>query len=186
MKSPVAYFSEHHRRTSAVGAFDWPIPQEGLRGIERFRERSREWPRSIPVAFPRFIDIYAEAKVHDSWGRIEDDEGKTFRTSMTEALASQSRIIQIATWNDWGEGTIIEPSREFGYRDLEVLQELRRKHIDARFPATVSDLRLPKRLLSLRRNSPGKAKQVDEIVELIATGKLKQARSDLNAIDRGQ
>jgi hypothetical protein len=30
-------------------------------------------------------------------------------------------IIQIATWNDWGEGTVVEPSREFGYRDLELV-----------------------------------------------------------------
>ncbi|MBC8868531.1 MAG: glycoside hydrolase family 99-like domain-containing protein [Planctomycetes bacterium] len=186
LNSPVAYFSEHHRRTSALGAFDWPIPQEGLRGIERFRESSREWPRSIPVVFPRFVDIYAEAKVHDSWGRIDDDDGKTFRTSMTEALASRSRIIQIATWNDWGEGTVIEPSLEFGYRDLEVLRELRRKHVDASFPATSSDLRLPEKLLSLRRHSPEKAKQLDQIVDLIATGKLRQARSEMSDIDRGQ
>jgi len=186
LKSPVAYFSEHHRRTSAMGAFDWPIPQEGLRGIERFSERSKEWPRSIPVAFPRFVDIYAEAKVHESWGRIEDEEGKTFRTSMTEALASQSSIIQIATWNDWGEGTMIEPSREFDYRDLEVLQEMRRKHVDDRFSATSSDLRLPTKLLSLRRHSPEQAKQVDQIVDLIVSGKLRQARSDLRAIARGR
>jgi hypothetical protein len=186
LKSPVAYFSEHHRRTSAMGAFDWPIPREGLRGIERFRERSSEWPRSIPVAFPRFVDIYAEAKVHESWGRIEDEDGKTFRTSIIAALATQSRIIQIATWNDWGEGTVIEPSLEFGYRDLEVLQELRRKHVDDRFSATPSDLRLPERLLSLRRSSPENLRRVDRIVELIATGHLTQARSVLNVIHRGQ
>jgi hypothetical protein len=65
-----------------------------------------------------------------------------------------------------------------------VLQELRRKHVDASFPATSSDLRLPVRRLSLRRTSPEQAMRVDEIVELIATGKLAQAWSDLNAIDR--
>jgi hypothetical protein len=43
---------------------------------------------------------------------------------------------------------------------------------------------LPERLLSLRRDSPEKAKEVDRIVELIVTGKLTQAKSDLNAIDR--
>jgi len=26
-------------------------------------------------------------------------------------------MVQIATWNDWGEGTGIEPTAEFGYRD---------------------------------------------------------------------
>jgi hypothetical protein len=31
--------------------------------------------------------------------------------------------LQIPTWNDWGEGTMIEPSLEFGYQRLEILQE---------------------------------------------------------------
>ena len=186
MESPVAYFSEHYRRSAAIGAFDWPIPQEGLRGIERFRESSKEWPTSIPVAFPRFVDIYAEAKVHKSWGRIEDDDGKTFKRSMDAALSSRAGIIQIATWNDWGEGTVIEPSLEFGYRDLEVMQQLRRKFVDARFPATADDLRLPMKLLTLRRHSPEKAKQVGQIVDLIATGNLEEARSGLRAIDGDQ
>jgi len=186
LESPVAYFSEHYRRSAAIGAFDWPIPQEGLRGIERFRESSKEWPTSIPVAFPRFVDIYAEAKVHKSWGRIEDDDGKTFKRSMDAALSSRAGIIQIATWNDWGEGTVIEPSLEFGYRDLEVMQQLRRKFVDARFPATADDLRLPMKLLTLRRHSPEKAKQVGQIVDLIATGNLEEARSGLRAIDGDQ
>ena len=186
MKSPVAYFSQHHRRTAALGAFDWPIPKEGLDAIERFRKSSRAWPQSIAVVFPRFVDIYAEANVHDSWGRIDDDRGTTFSTSLEQALTTASSLIQIATWNDWGEGTMIEPSREFGYRDLEILQETRRKQKDSPFSATASDLRLPRQLLQLRRKttSPEQVKQLDRIAESIAAGELSQARSDLKAFDR--
>jgi len=185
VKSPVAYFSEHHRRTAALGAFDWPIPKEGLGAIKRFENASREWSHSIPVSFPRFVDIYAEAKVHDSHGRINDDGGATFRTSLEQALTTNAPLIQTATWNDWGEGTMIEPSREFGYRDLEILQKMRRKHIDSRFSPTASDLRLPIQLLQLRRTTtrPEDAKQLDRIAELMASGELAQAQSDLNAFD---
>lgn len=181
LESPIAYFSQHHRRAAAMGAFDWPIPMEGPEATKRFEGVSRSWSQSIAVAFPRFVDIYSEAKVQESHGRINDDGGATFRTSLERALTSNSRIIQIATWNDWGEGTIIEPSREYGYRDLEVLQEMRRKHVDPSFSATASDLRLPRQLLRLRREtmSPDHAQQLDRIAELITDGKLSQARSEL-------
>ena len=31
--------------------------------------------------------------------------------------------VQISTWNDYGEGTIIEPTKEFKYQYLEILQK---------------------------------------------------------------
>jgi hypothetical protein len=183
VQSPIAYISQHRRRTSALGAFDWPIPKEGLAALPRFQERSREWLQSVAVAFPRFVDIYAEAKVHQSLGRIDDNEGKTFRTSIEQAFASSSRLIQIATWNDWGEGTMVEPSCEFAYRDLEVLQQMRRKHIDPDFSAAPSDLKLPGRLFALHREAPNNAKQLDRIAALIATGQSAEARSELSKLE---
>ena len=105
----------------------------------------------MPVAFPRFHDIYREAKVHESWGRIDDQGGKTFEDTLDRALRSKSPMVQIATWNDWGEGTIIEPSLEFGYRDLEVIQRLRRQHVEPGFSPRADDLHLPLRLYELRK-----------------------------------
>ena len=100
----------------------------------------------MPVAFPRFHDIYKEAKVHESYGNIPDDGGRT----LERALKSGAALVQIATWNDWGEGTMVEPSKEFGYRDLEAVQRLRRRLVGSGFSATPADLRLPHRLWLLR------------------------------------
>jgi hypothetical protein len=100
--------------------------------VERFHTDAKTRPVSIPVAFPRFHDIYSEARVHESWGRIDDDKGRTFTTTLEQGLRSGDAVVQIATWNDWGEGTAIEPSKEFGYRDLETVQQLRRQFVDAR------------------------------------------------------
>jgi hypothetical protein len=185
LEQPAAYFSQHHRRAAALGAFDWPIPSEGLKATERFQKEPRAWSQSIPVAFPRFVDIYAEAKVQRSWGRIEDNQGATFKTTLQQALATGSPVIQIATWNDCGEGTMVEPSAEFGYRDLEVVQEMRRKHVDSRFSATPSDLRLPHRLLMVRRKATAaqRTKQLDQIAELVAAGRTGQAESELAEIE---
>ena len=185
LEPQVAYFSQHHRRTAAVGAFDWPVPTKGLSAVDQFVERSADWPHAIPVAFPRFVDIYAEAGVRESWGRVEDFGGVTFRSSLEQALSTEAALIQIATWNDWGEGSSIEPSREYGYRDLEALQSLRRS-LDSRFTAEPPDLRLPERLMTLRRRSRDKESRcrLDQVAAKLINGRIASAREELNRLEQ--
>lgn len=180
-EAKVTYFSQHYRRSVAVGAFDWPVPSDALKAFERFQRDARGWPRSIPVAFPRFVDIYAEAKVGPSHGKLDDDKGRSFRMMLELALQSKAAVVQLATWNDWGEGTQIEPSREFGYRDLETVQQLRRTHLDEEFAAEASDLRLPLELYQQRvqASRPEETKRLDDIVAMIIVGELEQAGLDL-------
>ena len=177
----IAYFSEHQKRTSALGAFDWPIPQEGVASVARFEKNAKTWPESIAVVFPRFVDIYAEAGVHESWGRIEDQKGEIFRQTLQRAFDGDAKIIQIATWNDWGEGTNIEPSREFGYRDLEAIQLIRKSKTGGVFRIEADDLRLPSDLLKLRRRYPDddSAKKLDQIAESLSRGEVALARRGL-------
>lgn len=140
----VAYFSEHHRRTAALGAFDWPVPQVGLAAQAQFAARDNGL--SIPVVFPRFHDIYEQAGLHQSYGEIPDNEGKTFADLLDAALHSGAPVVQIATWNDWGEGTVIEPSVTFGFRDLRFLRRALRPDIpdnDEAFDAILNLYRRP-------------------------------------------
>ena len=177
----VSYFSQHHKRSAAVGAFDWPIPSDSKNALERFRNEAKKWPFAIPVAFPRFVDFYADAKVGKSYGRIEDDNGQTFRKTLEHAITSNAPFIQLATWNDWGEGTQIEPSIEFGYRDLECIHQLCKQTTQS---STIDDLRLPLALLEQRRldiSTNSKTAQLDEVAALIADGKLAEAKSRLTA-----
>ncbi len=149
------YYSLAFRKGSADGSFNWPVPQRGETEswyeFDRFTRDSAEMTTSISVAYPRFHDIYKEANVQESYGTISDHDGATFRKTLRLAIQSPSPIVQIATWNDWGEGTQIEPSTEFGYRDLEVLQRaMLPLHPDGkRF--TPDDLRLPVKLYQLRK-----------------------------------
>jgi hypothetical protein len=149
----LTYLSEHHRRKGADGAFDWPSPRAGIRAHRDFETSSRGWPVAMTVAFPRFHDIYEQAHVHESWGNIGDDQGKTFASTLERALRAGVALVQICTWNDWGEGTVIEPSDEFQYRDLEVVQRLRRQIVEPAFAAGPDQLRLPMRLYRLRKRS---------------------------------
>lgn len=146
VSTPVTYLSEHRRRPAAAGAFDWPVPREGRARQSRFATESARWPVSFAVAYPRFADYYAQAGVHASWGEIPDQGGGTLTETLSAALASRAAAVQIATWNDWGEGTQIEPSREQGLRDLEIVQHARRAR-DPAFPYGPADLA---RLLAAR------------------------------------
>jgi hypothetical protein len=182
------YLSEHRRRAAAAGGFDWPVPQDGLSSLDRFYKLASGWPVAMPVAFPRFHDIYQEARVHASWGSIPDDAGRTFTTTLDRALKSGAPFVQIATWNDWGEGTMVEPSVESGYRDLETVQRLRRATGHTAFSVTPEDLRLPYRVLVLRRRQEGRPQlktELDTVADLLATGAVSKAREALDRIEPG-
>lgn len=146
------------RKAGADGAFGWP-PVTGGREVvsdvwrkylRTFYARGTE-EAIIAVAFPAFHDIYKEAGVHDSFGYIDDQEGKTFAETLDLAWKSNSRLIQLATWNDYGEGTVIEPTKTFGYQYLQVVQQYAKTRSKVAMPFGPDDLRLPVMLYELKK-----------------------------------
>jgi len=178
------YFTLQRPRGPAVGGFSWPLPAgaaaESEAKLQAFYQRAKDWRFSIPAAYPRFHDIYADAGVHDSWGRIEDRDGETYRHTLRMALDAHPKVVQLVTWNDWGEGTQIEPSVEFGYRDLELTQKFVHQFVNPEFKRSPEDLRLPLRLFELRKASAAKnananAARLNKIAQLISVGDLHSA-----------
>jgi hypothetical protein len=56
----------------------------------------------------------------------------TFEKTFDAAVSGDSQYIQVATWNDYGEGTMIEPTKEFIYGFLTILKKkLGVKHTQA-------------------------------------------------------
>jgi hypothetical protein len=183
---PVAYVSQAKRRTAAAGVFDWPVPSQGLAAQERFLRSTADEPLAIPVVFPRFDDIYEQAGLHASYGASPDDDGRTFATTLQQAIAAGKPFVQIATWNDWGEGTSIEPSVEYGARDLEHLQQVRRQQLGPQFPYTARNLSLPLKLLGLRKTVDVDAATLDAIALLIAQGNTAEAEKRIAALEDRQ
>ncbi|MBI5684535.1 MAG: hypothetical protein HZC54_05615 [Verrucomicrobia bacterium] len=184
---PFIYALPHLAKdASADGVFGWPpvaggktlAPAEWRQELDRLYARRAAGEFVAAVAFPGYHDIYKEAGLHESYGRIDDREGKTFAETLDLALKSGAPLIQIATWNDYGEGTVIEPTRNHGYRYLEMLQAraqgLRRS--PARFrPA---DLRLPVTLYQLRKRCAGNGeagRELDKATALLFTSKCGEA-----------
>lgn len=182
----VSFYSLKNRVPSASGAFDWPFPKEGLKAQIDFNRKVAGLEVGIPVVFPRFHDYYAEAGVQPSWGSLPDDDGKTFALTLRNAIATGRPFVQIATWNDWGEGTFIEPSVEFGYRDLEVVQQFRRSK-DPGFGFRPEHLRLPVAIYRLRK-SPVAVKlrdKLDKISAILEAGKVSEAKMEIERLKQG-
>lgn len=183
LKHRPTYLSLHYRRNTSDGAYDWPLPGGGTTGSDKhlddFYVQANDWPSAVPVAFPRFQDYYAQAGLHASWGSIDDQGGKMYETTLRRALRSRWPVVQLATWNDWGEGTQIEPSVEFGYRDLEATQRLIRESWPLAYRA--EDLRLPVALFKLRKSAGDERSKraCDAISGLLFAGKTDAARKAL-------
>lgn len=166
----------HKQQPYAQGAYDWPIPSLGL-GFQRdFPVRSKDWPIRVPVAFPRFQDFYTEGG-QKGYPVIPDDMGQTYTKTLADAIALGGDAIQVATWNDWQEGTQIEPSVELGMRDLIATQNARRQ-MDPSFAFKPADLDLPLRLYKLRKKGPGR---FNPIGEALLRGDVALARKLLEA-----
>jgi hypothetical protein len=154
--NPRPYFADlDNRKPWADASFNWPPMGRSVNGIltqerlsqylnEFYSSRQKEKPYRIAGAFSAFDDAY-----ETSYGYLDYDEGKVFNLTWEKAVAFDPAIIQIITWNDYGEGTIIEPTIERGYKELEYVQD-RVREWDASFPFTKEDLRWPLEFYKLR------------------------------------
>ncbi len=193
LKTRPLYLTESNRRepTASLGAFDWPLPANGtaagLAQQRTFLASAKAWPYSLAAAFPGFNDIYAQAGVGKSWGHIAEANGHTLESTLKNALHSSVTAIQVVTWNDWGEGTQIEPSIEQGTRDLRIIRTELRKSDPSLRRWDSRDLQLPAKWYALRKHLIGSKsayRTLDTIYRLTIMGHMTTARSLLNRLWR--
>ncbi|HUC85387.1 MAG TPA: hypothetical protein VL970_09365, partial [Candidatus Acidoferrales bacterium] len=193
-----AFFTEDNRLAAGVGAFDWPpmfmsqMPGTGgvLSGaalnnyLAAFEKRARAWPRFIASAFPRFHDIYQRAGVRNYWGYLGDRNGQTLRETLGRAVTNASTLVLIVTWNDFGEGTAVEPTTEYGFRDLGMIQEFRSQYIDPEFRLGTNDLALAVQLYNLRRRAASNqaTAAMDGAFTDLSLGRIESVRHRLDAV----
>ena len=133
----------------------------------------------VASAFPGFHDIYKEAGVGSSYGYLDSNDGETFEFTFQKALESNPDVIQVVTWNDYGEGTMVEPTLETGYKYLEIIQKIKIESIDSKFPFKPEDLKLPIQIYNLRKQYTGNIKvnvHLDEAVLAILAERPDLAR----------
>lgn len=78
------------------------------------------------------------------------ENGAFYERSWQKALAQDIRFLQIATWNDFGEGATLEPAVEYGFQYLDLTEKNA-----AAFKGVASDrgraLRIPHRMYQARQ-----------------------------------
>ncbi|MCL2192228.1 MAG: discoidin domain-containing protein [Treponema sp.] len=152
--------------------------------LNNFYNGQQHRPFLVGTVFPGFHDIYAQAG-RVSYGYLTYADGLTLQFTWEAAMRARSNVIQIQTWNDHGEGTVIEPTIERGYRSLEFFQD-RRREFEPNFPFTHMDLRAPIELYRIMidpETTDERRAQVTAIYDLIFAGDavgFRQAMQDAN------
>ena len=54
---------------------------------------------------------------------IPRDDGRFYAQTWEQAIRAAPDGVLVNTWNEWGESTIVEPSREYGYRYLDMTRD---------------------------------------------------------------
>lgn len=99
----------------------------------------------IAGAWPGFRDCY-NGVGNESQNTVTDHrDGEEFREQLDYAKAQKPAYLQLATWNDYGEATCIEPTYEFQYKFLELVQDFTGVNY------TVKELKSIRRLYDLRK-----------------------------------
>jgi hypothetical protein len=150
--------------------------------LNEFYRKQEYKPFVVGTAVPGFHDIYAQTG-GKSYGYLDYSGGETFKLTWTAAERARANVIQIQTWNDYGEGTIIEPTIERGYASLEFTQD-KRLEWNPDFPFNYSDLRIPielyKKLVD-EKTSDGQKRQIAAIYDSIFAGDAEGVRRAVRA-----
>lgn len=185
-------FGLHHLWQGAGmdGGFSWvhtepfngdSSPDEIIcRLTETHAYRSPDPSKAIPSAYPGFNDIYEKSLLSP----LDRRGGRTIRETLRAAIEGPWPLIQLVTWNDYGEGTVIEPTHEDGYDALEAIQEVRRRELGEKFTFTPEDLRLPARLLALRKANIVPKADLDRISTLLGNGRCSEASALLDQAEK--
>lgn len=102
-------------QTNAQGEFTWVNPTPDY-------STASNYGIYIGGAMPGFHDHYKASGQGNGYTTYDDEGGALFQRQLAAAQGAGLKWLQISTWNDYGEGTIIEPTTEFGYRYLTQLQ----------------------------------------------------------------
>ncbi len=162
--------------SGAAGEFGWvyqdPGTTDNLTVQKNFlANEAPKFSTSLGVAYPGYNDYYAQGDAGAGAGfTIASNNGATLAATLAQDQTYSKNIsaIQIATFNDFGEGTQIEPTVQDGFTDLEKIQAF------TGVPYGLSQLQLVYQLYEARVELTGNA---------AGQATLNQTSADINQLD---
>lgn len=135
---------------------------------------------TIGSAYPGFKDFYAAGGGGATIGwTIEHNNGATLDETLSLAKNANLNYLQLITWNDFGEGTMFEPTVEFGYTYIEKVKTFAGVKNTESFFADIS------KLYNLRTAKKGNAdaqKKLDQAFNYFVSMQPAKAKEVINEI----
>ena len=167
---------------NAQGEYSW-IWKDHVAGLKHFYNTYEYDGLKMASAYPGFVDFYKDGGWGDGIGwNIPHRGDTTLVETLSEALNSNLDIIQLATWNDYGEGTMFEPTVEFGFTFLATLQKMLGVQ-----NLNEDDLKLCFDLYQARvkyASSPETQAKLDRASALMAALRTAEAREIIDGLDK--
>jgi len=164
--------------SNGQGEFAWIDFKSDLSELNKFY--SKGFKHLIGSAYPGFHDFYAEGGTGTSYGYVDYNEGNTLKNTLAKATDRKAKTLQLVTWNDYGEGTMLEPTLERGFDDLVTIQQW----------TGVSYGKAELELIFEYYNKRKKYKddvaisaKIKEAYDLLGALEVKQAREIINSIE---
>ncbi|MDG4715432.1 glycoside hydrolase family 71/99-like protein [Winogradskyella marincola] len=176
-----AWVDETH--LTAHGHYYWHMTQP--QNIDKLR---------VGSVYPSFNSF----SLQGGWGldhdwQIYPDGGDTFVETLNYTHHETSDFIQLVTWNDFGEGTMIEPTEEFGFLYLQLLQGYTGVSYTPQDLKTAQDLYFLRKSVAQNNqgtasrsanNTPNTQRFLDRVYYYIKRGQMNRARILLRAVER--
>ncbi|MBI9071095.1 MAG: hypothetical protein JEY94_05830 [Melioribacteraceae bacterium] len=167
---------------NADGEFAWVIRSYLMELSFFYSSRAVSFKSSMSAAFPGFYDFYSEggwSDHHLNWD-INYNGTSTLSTTLRQAEQSGLEMLQLVTWNDFGEGTMLEPTLEFGYTFLETIQQF------AGVSYNKNDLEMIFRLYKYRKqfaNDEERQLKLDQVFYYLVSLHIEEAGNLLDEIE---
>ncbi|RAW00626.1 glycoside hydrolase family 71/99-like protein [Pseudochryseolinea flava] len=167
---------------NAGGEFAWIYQNESSSHtsfLDNFYNNEYEGLK-MGSAYPGFKDYYQQGGWDNGYFLINHNGTGTLEATLNKALAAEVSHIQLATWNDYGEGTMIEPTVEFGYSLLTLLQ--------SKLGSATSQehLEMVAKLYALRvrfKDDKAKQKRLDQVFYYLVALQFADAKTLLDEVD---
>ena len=105
------------------GEFAW-VQSSNLTNLNSFySSRIPSLTTSAAAVYPGFQDFYAPGGWGSTLFLIPYNNTSTLQSTIDVAKTSNASFVQLITWNDYGEGTMIEPTLDFNFTFLETIQQ---------------------------------------------------------------
>ena len=172
---PLAYHPQYYNLNSIVdGVYSWV----GEAQSEDFYNYGKQFDYLGGSGIFEFREFYEEGG-WDNTGQsdILPRDGNLLRETLEKSTASGVDFIQLITWNDWGEGTAIEPSVEYQFEPLSIIQEF------VGVPFKKEDLDLPITLYLMRKEYKNNTlinKKLDQVFYYLVSLQTENAKEILD------